>query len=124
MKRLLSDPVLLSKRNALPKALSKLEALHKVSESERLEGLLSVTRNFIGDKAGRRGESLTAAEARTLLEQLNTAEPLRNELHNLMSQLESLVYSGLPEQSRTEELQKLEDGVRQVIQRIDEGKTE
>jgi len=95
-----------------------------LGESERLEGLLSVTRNFIGDKAGRRGESLTATEARALLEQLNTAEPLRNELHNLMSKLEGLVYSGLPEQSRTEELQKLGVAVRQIIQRIDEGKTE
>ena len=119
--QLLSDPVLLARRNALPRALQRLDALRNLESANQTESILGIMRNFIGDKAGRRGDSLTATDARELLEGLRVEQSLRDESYSVMSDLEGLVYSGLPEQAQHEELKRLQTRIREILMKIDQG---
>jgi tetratricopeptide (TPR) repeat protein len=97
--KVLSDPVLMRRRGALPKAykeISRLESsIENLSVREFYSGLSKIVINFIGDRLNLAGAGLTVDEIKNILEKTNIQNSLIKDTIEILEECDLMAFSSM-----------------------------
>lgn len=114
---LLADPQLLARRNAMQRALLRIDSWQRSDGSPN--ALLAAVRSYIGDRFAIAPDGLTAAEIRDALQsELRDPQTLPLQAYELVSELERLIYAG-PAHGAAKAASELATQTRELLMKIE-----